>query len=922
MKTPERPTDAPPAAAPQAPPTPAPAGSAGVLVQLKRFYGMLPDADTAPAPPIEPDLFPLAGDSPLRPGHEMLTAVLWERVEAERNQTSDLSRLEARRALLALEPGAMGRAVLAAAERHIHALLAPHVPREATAVWRSRTMTAWTMGDLLKSHFELRRDGIFDLLLYLSSHRMGERTGLEKLVRSVMEQAEGEAARSSLSEGERYVLALFRKATMSGPGLRSTPEEVQRLTRLIGDDVVIYLASGEVWTDAVNDDLAAVEAARRVHWVKLLDHALTATAAKPSAKWLKEARQLAGAIGGEDVREKLLRWFPLFGSGRTIGRLPHTPNFSFGTEDVPTDEDAACLRGLVWLTQVLPRRDELTRAITAVALSAYKKVPRIGPRAVRVGNAAVYALSEMGSTDAVGQLAILKVRVKSVMAQKEIEKAFNASAEALGLPRDQVEEMGVPSYGLEEVGLRRESFGEHRAELVVTGSDAELSWFDAKGKALKSVPARVKADHKDELKELQQSLKDVQSMLPAQRDRLDAMFLLRKTWPIAEWRERYLDHPLVGTIARRLIWCVDGTPAFFRDGRATDVAGDPIEHGETAEVRLWHPVGRGVDEVVAWRRRLEELGITQPFKQAHREVYLLTDAERNTRTYSNRFAAHIIRQHQFNALCAARGWKNRLRLMVDEHLPAGDARAAGPGPARRVLGRRRRRRPRDRYQRGGGLSQAGDRPGPVLPDRGGREPGAGGRRRLHDPRHGTRRGSRQRADPARAGSRAGLLGGHARRRPVRRRRLGGQRPDLAGRRARGPIPAVLERLLLRRAVGHGGDPQAGPRAAGPAAQDRRPVLVLGSLPGREGPEADVQDPPGIGQHPDGAQRRVSLHRPGLRGRGRARATCSCPSRGTARCRSSSARRSCWPPTTGSRTLRSRDRSIGRDPGEPARTQPD
>ena len=40
-----------------------------------------------------------------------------------------------------------------------------------------------------------------------------------------------------------------------------------------------------------------------------------------------------------------------------------------------------------------------------------------------------------------------------------------------------------------------------------------------------------------------------------------------------------------------------------------------------------------------------------------------------TRTYSNRFAAHVIKQHQFNALCAARGWKNKLRLMVDDEYP-------------------------------------------------------------------------------------------------------------------------------------------------------------------------------------------------------------------------------------------------------------
>ncbi len=227
----------------------------------------------------------------------------------------------------------------------------------------------------------------------------------------------------------------------------------------------------------------------------------------------------------------------------------------------------------------------------------------------------------------------------------------------------------MPSYGLEEVGLRHQVFDGYRAELIVTGSDADLKWFDTKDKPLKSVPAKVKSDHKEEWSELQQALKDIQAMLPAQRDRIDSMFLMQKTWPLGQWRERYLDHPLIGTIARRLIWFVDGTAALFVDGRATDAQGAPIEHGQTAEITLWHPVGRGVNEVVAWRRRLEELEITQPFKQAHREIYLLTDAERNTRTYSNRFAAHIIRQHQFNALCAARGWKNKLRLMVDADFP-------------------------------------------------------------------------------------------------------------------------------------------------------------------------------------------------------------------------------------------------------------
>ncbi|HEY1012007.1 MAG TPA: DUF4132 domain-containing protein, partial [Herpetosiphonaceae bacterium] len=58
--------------------------------------------------------------------------------------------------------------------------------------------------------------------------------------------------------------------------------------------------------------------------------------------------------------------------------------------------------------------------------------------------------------------------------------------------------------------------------------------------------------------------------------------------------------------------------------------------------------------------------IRQPFKQAFREVYLLTEAELRTRTYSNRMAAHLLKQHQFNTLAAGRGWRYKLLGAYDD----------------------------------------------------------------------------------------------------------------------------------------------------------------------------------------------------------------------------------------------------------------
>ncbi len=653
----------------QPPPKPVGAGSANVLDALKRHFGIFADKPEPATSPIGPDRFPMVVDSPLEQEHGWISAIFEEVVGTPDYHNPTLTNYAAGRALLGRDPWVLGRVLIAAAERHIHTLF-PH-PIELTdhRSWQAGYAAGGIIAPLLRSGFKLGRDGFFDLLLYLSALRMPVTQGSAPSNEDLIARAETEARESPLSEGERYVLWLFRHSLVTGPVLGVPSVEVARLSRLLNDGAQFFLAPGEAWTDAVNAEMAQFAAGKRLPWLALFRHTLSATSARPSAKWLASGGKLVQTIGVERVKEAILRWLPLVTSGQTITRLGHYLGDTRGAGDVMNEENANCLRGLIWLVQTLPCPDELTRVITTVALSAYKKVPGIGPRAVKAGNAAVYALSEMKSTDAVGQLAMLKARIKFGTAQKEIEKAFTTAALALGLPRDQIEEMGVPSYGLEVVGTHSEQIGDHRAELTVTGSDAEIHWFDPRGKPLKSVPAKVKSEHKDELKELQQSLKDIQSMLPAQRDRIDSMFLLRKLWSLAEWRERYLDHPLIGTIARRLIWRVDDRPLLFKDGEPADVAGAAVSVADSAQVALWHPALCSIDEITAWRRRIESLGVTQPFKQAHREVYLLTDAERNTRTYSNRFAAHILRQHQFNALCGARGWKNRLRLMVDGEYP-------------------------------------------------------------------------------------------------------------------------------------------------------------------------------------------------------------------------------------------------------------
>ena len=433
------------------------------------------------------------------------------------------------------------------------------------------------------------------------------------------------------------------------------------------------LVPGEAWSDAAISDIEALDGEARAAWADLLQHCTRARGAKPGKKWSEEVEALIEKIGRPAFERALLNWFPLVDRPRT-GPIERGSQWQPDPNLLLQDQNADILKALAWLCAASEDAG-IARALGALALSAYRKVPQIGPRCVRVGNACVWALGAMPGAAGVGQLAMLRARVKFGTAQNGIEKALNTAAGHAGMSLQEIEETSVPDYGLQEVGVRRARLGEFGVELVVTGTSAtELRWIKPDGKPQKSVPKAVKEHYPEDLKEIKAAATDLRKMLPAQRDRIENLYLQQKSWAYPSWRERYLDHPVVGTLARRLIWTfTNGERAgagVYYEGRIVGRNGHILDWlDDSTRVELWHPLREDTGQVLAWRDWLAELEIRQPFKQAHREVYLLTDAERTTSTYSNRFAAHVIKQHQFNALCAARGWKNKLRLMVDDEYP-------------------------------------------------------------------------------------------------------------------------------------------------------------------------------------------------------------------------------------------------------------
>lgn len=635
---------------------------------LEQFYAFLddkPQEALGPTVVIGPDQFPMLESSDLKAEHKQVSTL----IEQHRGRGLEFERTKEGKKLLAAGRAKRTRLFLALLER-LFASWTELTPESDD--WRVEDFFYQTGGatDGLAALLVAGVDEAQVLKPMLQWASLQRRIHYEhELLDALVQVLDGYESADEL----RPELIAIRSHLCDGDLYDPGKALLQKIDELFGTGIWQIVIPGEFWTDYAIAALQKMKRVQRDAWFELLAHCQKAKSAKPSPKWEKELSPLLDSVGTAQFRAEVTKWFELVDKGRSIKLI--TSRWETADESQRIHErNADLLRGLLW-TAASAADANVCRAMGRVAMSAYRKARGIGPRAVKVGNAAVYSLGETATHDALGQLAYLKVKVKFGTAQKGIDKALTATAERLGVPREDVEEMGVPSYGLTDVGRLEEPLGEFTARLTVVGTGGtELTWIKPDGKTQKSVPAAVKRDHADDLKELKAAAKDIQKMLPAQRDRIDGLFLEQKTWPFNVWRERYLDHPLVGTIARRIIWrfttgkkTADG---IFSDGELVGSDNKPIKGlGAKTLVELWHPIDQPLDDVLAWRNWLEEHKVRQPFKQAHREVYLLTDAERNTGIYSNRYASHIVRQHQFNALCGARGWKNTLRLMVDDSYP-------------------------------------------------------------------------------------------------------------------------------------------------------------------------------------------------------------------------------------------------------------
>ncbi|WP_377266877.1 DUF4132 domain-containing protein [Peterkaempfera sp. SMS 1(5)a] len=243
-------------------------------------------------------------------------------------------------------------------------------------------------------------------------------------------------------------------------------------------------------------------------------------------------------------------------------------------------------------------------------------------------------LAEIGSDAALMHLHGIAQRAKFKALKVRAQEKISEVAEGLGLTGEQLSDRLVPDLGLDPDGTTVVDYGTRR---FTVGFDEQLRPFvlDADGKRRKDLPAPGAKDDQElapaERKRFMALKKDVRTVASDQIRRLEAAMVTQRSWTAAEFRELFVQHPLVWHLARRLVWLadVDGTATSFRvaeDRSFADVNDDAFTLADDATVRLAHPLHLG-DTLPEWSELFADYEILQPFAQLGRPVLRLTREE-------------------------------------------------------------------------------------------------------------------------------------------------------------------------------------------------------------------------------------------------------------------------------------------------------
>ena len=205
---------------------------------------------------------------------------------------------------------------------------------------------------------------------------------------------------------------------------------------------------------------------------------------------------------------------------------------------------------------------------------------------------------------------------KELVTQIAVEKGWS---------QNQLIDRTIPTAGLDansEFTLDYDS----RQFTVKLDQNLKLFLLNENGMVIKALPAAKQTDDSETInrskKEFSTSKKELKQVLEQQNNHLYQAMCAERIWPLAEWRQYFLQHPIMKFLIQKLIWTlqdehglVEYKVQFTAELQFKDIHGNIRDPLPNADIKLAHTSHIESSEAKAWLDALKQQNIKPLFLQ-------------------------------------------------------------------------------------------------------------------------------------------------------------------------------------------------------------------------------------------------------------------------------------------------------------------
>ncbi|WP_108246218.1 DUF4132 domain-containing protein [Muricauda brasiliensis] len=235
--------------------------------------------------------------------------------------------------------------------------------------------------------------------------------------------------------------------------------------------------------------------------------------------------------------------------------------------------------------------------------------------------------------------------------------AFKQIADNKGMLTQELRDAIVPDFGFD--GLTKEIKDGDDLYKICIDKSLDLIFEDAEGKCTKSIAKMATSETLGHIATLK---KDIKKALEQSTINLEQKLCNQNIWPVEEWKKRFLQNPLSFALAQNFVWGTyqngELTKSFMPDerGELQTMEGETFKPEQEALIKLVHPLSLDSQEKDKWSAILQEKGITPPFPQIDRRVFVL-DKEKSDTKFDFSHEKRSVSDTDFKYRTADLGWR-------------------------------------------------------------------------------------------------------------------------------------------------------------------------------------------------------------------------------------------------------------------------